>query len=261
MCSQVATATFLEGLGDVLVPSPETKAVRCQQAEHEYCNMPCGIMDQFISALGHPGHLLQIDCRTNVGTKVPMASSDAVILVTNSNVKHELTGSEYPTRVAQCKEATQLLAATFPEVKQLRDATPAMLEQVKAAMGGETHRRARHVIGENARVEAAVRALQSGDFDAVGRLMHASHESLRADFEVSAPELDTLVELAMGFEGVYGSRMTGGGFGGCIVTLVRAGSAAGLMAHLETGYRQATGLAADSFVTRPGAGAGPLSPI
>jgi galactokinase len=194
-----------------------------------------------------------------MGTKVQMGSSDAVILVTNSNVKHQLTGSEYPTRVAQCKEATRLLAVAFPEVKQLRDATPGMLEQVKATMDDETYRRARHVIAENARVEATVGALQSGDFATVGRHMRASHDSLRDDFEVSVPELDTLVDLAMAYEGVFGSRMTGGGFGGCIVTLVRADAAAGLMAYLAARYRQATALAADSFVTRPGAGAGPLS--
>jgi galactokinase len=212
----------------VVVPSPETKALRCQKAEHDFCNMPCGIMDQFISALGHEGHLLevksrrsqshpqtaystlvlrriffelgrlfssiffsfgwsfsgQIDCRSNVGTKVAMAAGDAVILVTNSNVKHQLTGSEYPSRVAQCKQATAAIAATFPEVSQLRDATLDMLEAAKKDMDEVTYRRARHVIGENARVGATAAALQAGDFATVGHLMVQSHNSLRDDFEV-----------------------------------------------------------------------------
>eukprot|EP00614_Pseudopedinella_elastica_P007364 CAMPEP_0172585050 /NCGR_PEP_ID=MMETSP1068-20121228/4531_1 /TAXON_ID=35684 /ORGANISM="Pseudopedinella elastica, Strain CCMP716" /LENGTH=467 /DNA_ID=CAMNT_0013379387 /DNA_START=225 /DNA_END=1628 /DNA_ORIENTATION=+ len=261
---EVATATMLEQLhppGGSSV-SKETKALRCQAAEHEFCGMPCGIMDQFISALGEQGKLLQIDCRSNKGTAVTMGAGDAVILVTNSNVKHTLSGSEYPTRVAQCKAATQAIAKLHPEVTQLRDATPVMLEgSAKSAMDDETYRRARHVIYENLRVVSAVEALERGKFEAVGRAMLASHTSLRDDFEVSCLELDTLVDLASGFEGVYGARMTGGGFGGCIVTLVKAASAPGLIAHLEEKYKKATGLNADSFITRPGVGAGPLKPL
>jgi galactokinase len=226
---EVATATFLEGIAGVDAPAPEEKALRCQAAEHEFCGMPCGIMDQFISVLGTKNHLLQIDCRINEGTNVPLGPSRAelpVILVTNSKVKHQLTGSEYPSRVAQCNSATSVLAAAHPAVKQLRDATPDMLEAVQqsaeTAMDDETYRRARHVIGENQRVENTVAALAAGDFAAAGKLMVASHLSLKNDFEVSVPELDALVELATAFDGVYGARMTGGGFGGCIVSLVKA---------------------------------------
>jgi galactokinase len=217
-------------------------------------------MDQFISTLGQLGHLLLIDCRANAGTPVPLASADVVVLVTNSNVKHALSGSEYPTRVKQCQAATDAIAASgHVHVLQLRDATSAMLEAAKGAMDAETHRRALHVVGENARVLAAVKALEAGDFGTVGRLMLASHASLRDNFEVSTPELDTLVDLASSFEGVYGSRMTGGGFGGCTVTLVRADRAEALAEHLTEGYKASTGKDADCFVTRPGAGAGPLA--
>jgi len=188
---EVSTATLLEQLDGYprgAEPTGAAKAVRCQMAEHEFCGMPCGIMDQFISTLGQEGHLLQIDCRTNVGTSVAIASgagiADVVIVVANSNVKHALTGSEYPTRVAQCKAATIVLAASHPEVSQLRDATVAMVEAARGGMDDETFRRARHVVSENDRVLAAVAALEAGNFPAAGKLMAQSHASLRDDFEV-----------------------------------------------------------------------------
>jgi len=217
-------------------------------------------MDQFISTLGQAGHLLLIDCRSNKANPVPLASTDVVILVTNSNVKHELSGSEYPERVKQCQTAADAIRTSSSDetVTQLRDATPAMLEAAKESMDEVTYRRALHVVGENQRVHWAAAALESGDFAAVGTQMLASHASLRDNFEVSTPELDKLVELAASFEGVYGSRMTGGGFGGCTVTLLRASQADALVEHLKAGYKAATGKEADCFVTRPGAGAGPL---
>jgi galactokinase len=257
---EVVTATFLEQLEGIVTPSKEEKAVRCQSAEHEFCDMPCGIMDQFISALGTTGHALMIDCRSNVGTNVKMASTDVVILVSNSNVKHQLTGSEYPTRVRQCQEATDQIAKKYPEVKQLRDANMDMLMSVnnESELDPDVFKRARHVIGENDRVLVAVKALESGDFKTAGELMVQSHNSLRDDFEVSCPELDVLVDIANKYPGVYGSRMTGGGFGGCTVTLVDAAVADDLMNHIKLLYSESTKLKADCFVTRPGNGASPV---
>ena len=264
---EVATATFLETIAGVVVPQPEEKALRCQAAEHEFCGMPCGIMDQFVSALAAENHLLQIDCRANKGTRVSLGPSDSelpVILITDSKVKHELTGSEYPSRVAQCEAASQLIAAEYPEVEQLRDATPTMLDAAFVGKSGTddvTYRRARHVIHENARVEGVVQALSAGDFATAGKLMIASHMSLKNDFEVSTPQLDKLVDLAIGFDGVYGARMTGGGFGGCVVSLVKAAAVDKLVAHLEEGYQNFTGIKPESFVTRPGTGASSLVPL
>mmetsp|Transcript_86148 Transcript_86148/g.243344 ORF Transcript_86148/g.243344 Transcript_86148/m.243344 type:complete len:307 (-) Transcript_86148:102-1022(-) len=255
---EVATATLLEMISGVVPPNPATKALRCQKAEHEFCDMPCGIMDQFISAMGQDGHVLKIDCRSQVGSPVPMNANEVVVLIANSKVKHELSGSEYPDRVAQCKAATEVLAESFPEVKELRDATMEMLESVKEGLDEVAYRRAMHVISENTRVEGAEVALKAGQFEELGKLMVASHNSLRDDFEVSTPELDTLVELAVGFEGVMGSRMTGGGFGGCTVTVVKKAQADALAAHIKKGYKEATGVECDIFVTRPGPGAGPL---
>ncbi|CAG2068761.1 unnamed protein product, partial [Timema podura] len=209
------------------------KALACQKAEHEFAGMPCGIMDQFVSVLAKQGHALLIDCRSLTHTLVPLKDPNIVILITNSHVKHELTGSEYPTRRRQCEEAAMALGK-----KSLRDADIQDLERLQSKPIDETMlRRARHVIGEIARTERAADALKSGDYEAFGELMVESHISLRDDYEVSCPELDQLVELALVVPGVLGSRMTGGGFGGCTVTLLRNEAVNDAIANMETNYK------------------------
>jgi galactokinase len=246
---EVSTATVLEQLVGMTL-DPIDKALWCQAAEHEYANMPCGIMDQFISVMGREGHLLMIDCRSHETRQVKLDDPSVAVLVTNSNVKHELTGSEYPTRRKQCEAAAGILG-----VKALRDADLAMLEAAKDQCDEVVYRRARHVIGENQRTLDAADALDSGDYVTVGQLMIASHESLRDDYEVSCPEIDTLVEIACKLDGVYGSRITGGGFGGCTVTLIASDKLDAAVEAIASQYKAAHGIEPTCFATTPGAGA------
>jgi galactokinase len=249
---EVATATLIEAVtGRTL--DPVDKARLCQKAEHEYAGMPCGIMDQFSSALGAEGKLLLIDCRSETAELIPLDDPNVAVLVINSNVKHELTGSEYPERRSQCERAVQLLG-----VAALRDVRSSQLEAAQGKLEPLLYRRARHVVGEIERTLQAARALQAGEWPVVGELMYASHASLRDDYEVSCPELDVLVDLAQSIGvdgGVIGARMTGGGFGGCIVALVRSGREREIAERIGAGYRARTGIEATAFVTKPARGA------
>ncbi|NXS57938.1 GALK1 Galactokinase, partial [Brachypteracias leptosomus] len=246
---EVATYTFLQQLcpddGDVVA-----KALACQKAEHTFASMPCGIMDQFISVMGKEGHVLLIDCRSLETILVPLTDASLAILITNSNVRHTLTGSEYPTRRRQCEEAAAALGKG-----SLRDATMAELEAARSQLSKEVYRRARHVIGEIARTAQAAQVLQDRDYKMFGRLMVESHNSLRDDYEVSCPELDELVAAALEVDGVYGSRMTGGGFGGCTVTLLEATAAKKAQHHIQEKYSGT----ATFYLTKPSGGAKVLS--
>ena len=205
-----------------------------------FADTPCGIMDQYISAMGRAGNLLLIDCRSQDYQLVPFGAGpdSPVIIVTNSQVKHQLSGSEYPDRVKSCKEAVAVVKRRHPGVTALRDITVEMLEESKGDMSATTYRRAKHGVSEDRRTLDTMEALKSGDFTRVGSNMTASHESLRDDYEVSCEELDILVNLANSVPGVYGSRMTGGGFGGCTVTLVRRDAVDALTRKLKYGYRE-----------------------
>lgn len=249
---EVATATLVEAITGRTV-EPVEKARLCQRAEHEFAGVPCGIMDQFSSALGAAGKLLLIDCRSETAELVPLDDPAVAVLVVNSNVRHELSGSEYADRRRQCEEASRRLGAAA-----LRDVDLSQLEAAREGLDELLYRRARHVVGENERTVRAAQALRSGDWATVGALMYASHASLRDDYEVSCPELDVLVELAEEIGaagGVIGARMTGGGFGGCIVALVRSGREREIADRLGAGYRARTGIGATAFVTRPARGA------
>ena len=243
-----------------LAINAKEKALRCQKCEHQYCSTPCGIMDQFISACGVAGHVLLIDCRPPFATQlVPLADPDVTLVVANSNVKHTLSGSEYPDRVRQCQEACAAMrAAGHPQVQFLRDATAAMLDATHAqtTLPLDVLKRARHGITEDARTLEAVGALKARDYTKVGALMLRSHASLRDEYEVSCPELDALVEIAMGVSGVFGSRMTGGGFGGCTISLVRKSAVPALLKAIKEEYpRRTGGKKATCFVTEAAHGA------
>ncbi|XP_047465810.1 galactokinase [Mugil cephalus] len=246
---EVAFYTFLQQLkpddGDKI-----SKAVACQQAEHTHAGVPCGIMDQFVSVLGREGHALLIDCRSLEATPVPLADPSLVILITNSNVKHSLTGSEYPTRRRQCEEAASILGKD-----SLRDATMKDLDEARGRLDDVTYRRARHVIEEIERTIQAAEALKRGGYKEFGRLMVESHNSLRDLYEVSCRELDELVSAAMEVEGVFGSRMTGGGFGGCTVTLLQAHAIDRTILHIQERYSGTPSF----YVTTPSDGARALT--
>ncbi len=249
---EVATATLLESItGHKL--DPVEKALLCQKAEHQYAGMPCGIMDQFISVMGRKDHILLLDCRSRETTLVPMTDPSVALLVTNTNVKHELTGGEYAQRRAQCEEAARLLG-----VKSLRDVTADQLEQAKNKLSDLVYRRARHVIGEIERTIHAAEGVRNSNWPTVGQLMYASHKSLSEDYEVSCPELDAVVDIALNIGakgGVYGCRMTGGGFGGCTVALIRADSITSISNTIAAEYEKRTKIKPTLFTSRPAAGA------
>jgi galactokinase len=254
---EVSTATLLEAItGKTL--DPVEKALLCQKAEHEYAGMPCGIMDQFISVMGKQDHLLLLDCRSRKTDLVPMTDPSVALLITNTNVKHELTGGEYAKRRAQCEEAAKILG-----VPSLREADADKLERARGKMDPLVYRRARHVIGEIERTLHAAEGVRASNWPTVGQLMYASHVSLRDDYEVSCPELDAVVDIALAIGlkgGVYGCRMTGGGFGGCTVALVQAAQVAAISDRIASEYEKRTKIKPTLFVSRPAAGATSLWP-
>ncbi len=254
---EVSTATLLEALTGKCL-DPVEKALLCQKAEHEYAGMPCGIMDQFISVMGRKDHLLLLDCRSRKTELVPMSDPSVGLLITNTNVKHELTGGEYAKRRTQCEEAAKALG-----VSSLREADAEQLERARAKMEPVVYRRARHVISEIERTLHAAEGVRASNWPTVGQLMYASHASLRDDYEVSCPELDAVVEIAQAIGpggGVYGCRMTGGGFGGCTVALVESDKVGAISARISTDYEKRTRIKPTLFVSRPAAGATVLKP-
>ncbi|MDD3586210.1 MAG: galactokinase [Thermoguttaceae bacterium] len=248
---EVAVATLVQSLAGQSLPPLKT-ALLCQKAEHEFAKMPCGIMDQSISVMGKKDNAMFLDCGKNEAILVPFVDPDIQVLIANSNVKHSLTGSEYPQRRKACEDAAKIM-----NISKLRDASECMLYGAQESMSDAVFRRARHVIRENQRTQRMAISLADANWDEVGMLMYASHDSLRDDFEVSCPELDILVELARTADksfGVIGSRMTGGGFGGCTVSLIRAGRVAQYIEYLSSQYRAQTGIEPTIFTTRPAQG-------
>jgi galactokinase len=221
----------------------------CQRAENEFADARCGIMDQMIACCGRANYALMLDCRT-LGFRLLPLFSDAQFVVCNTMVKHDHAAGEYNARRADCEIATRILAEQMPEVRALRDVSLADLERYAKLLPEMVYRRSRHVISENARVLAACDALEHGDPESFGRLMRESHRSLKEDYEVSSTELDLLVEIAGGIAGVYGSRMTGGGFGGCTISLVRSGAVEEFQNAVASGYQRATGRKPDIYIVR-----------
>jgi galactokinase len=217
--------------------------------------MRCGLMDQFASAAGVAGAAVLLDCRTLEHRAVPIPA-DLVLVVAHTGVPRSLTGSAYNERRAQCEAAVAILARHDPDVRALRDVTPELLDRYADELDPTVLRRARHVVEEDERVLAAEQALATGDLDEVGRLFAASHASLRDLYEVSVPELDALVELAVSTPGVVASRMTGAGFGGCTVSLVHAESVERLTQRIEREYPALTGREPRVWAVRAVAGAG-----
>jgi galactokinase len=219
--------------------------------------MRCGVMDQFISCRGVAGCVLLLDCRSLEARPLRL-DPRARLVICNTMVHHELAGSAYNARRAACERAVALLSGPLDGVKALRDVTQDQLSRFAALLPDPILRRARHVVSENARVLQAATALAAGDLAEFGWLMNESHRSLRDDYEVSCPELDLMVELARGAPGVYGARMTGGGFGGCTVNLVEAERVESFKEIVGEAYRDATRRTPRIFVCAPAAGVGEL---
>jgi galactokinase len=255
---EVATATLLEQATGATL-APQDKARLCRQAEHDFAGVPCGVMDQLASVIGDAAGALLIDCRSEAVRVIPFADPRVSVLICNTNMKHALADGAYARRRTECADASRQLG-----VASLRDATPAMVEAANGTLDAVVARRARHVTTENVRTLAAAAHLEAREFAEVGHLMYASHRSLRDDFEVSSAELDALVDVAREIGpagGVLGARMTGGGFGGCTVTLVRTDCVASVANTLTTEYRKRTGLTASTFVSRPARGAHVVDPL
>ena len=211
----------------------------CQRAEAEFVGMPCGIMDQFVSVFGHEQAAIMIDCRSLDYQTVEMPGN-LEILAVNSMVKHELGASAYRTRVDECEAAVQCIRLQNPEVGSLRDATPEMVE--KAPMPRTIMRRARHIVSENQRVALFVAAAAKGNLVRMGELFKESHRSMRHDYEITCDEVDFLVDTAVGINGCFGARMTGGGFGGCTVNLIDPNFVQYFAESIATRYQERFGI-------------------
>ena len=230
-------------------------ALLCQKAEHEYAGVPVGIMDQTAVASSKAGHAMLLDCRDLSKRFIPIDSRDLRVVIANTMVKHELTAGEYAKRRAECEQGVAYFKKKDGDVKALRDVTMGQLLAAQGDLPDLVFRRCRHVIGENTRATEAATLLAKQEYDDVGRLMGQSHQSLRDDYEVSCVELDFLVEQAMKVRGVYGARMTGGGFGGCIVALVQPRAVEPLAEHLTTAYQEKFKIVPTVFATTATAGA------
>jgi galactokinase len=244
-------------------PDRTALALLCQRAENEYVGARCGIMDQYIACHGRAGHALLLDCRRLEHSHVPLrfTDSDTRIVVCNSMVRHSLAGGEYNRRREQCEAGVRHLAMRRAEIKALRDLSMAEFDVLATDMEPLIKQRCRHVIGENERVQSAAAAISRGDAAAFGQLMYASHASLRDDFEVSCAELDLLVDLAGNIDGVYGARMTGAGFGGCTVNLVRSDAVDRFERSIAEPFADATGKTPQIFVCRASEGVARMTSI
>jgi len=249
---EVATAGAILKLADATMTRPHI-ALLAQRAENQYVGAPCGIMDQFISANGVAGHALVLDCRSLQSTPSPIPSSVRLVIC-NSMVKHSVAGNEYAERRAQVAEATRVMANRKSDVHALRDVTLAELAAAQHEMDTLAYLRARHVISDSERVLQLATALRNNDLASAGSIMTAAHKSYRDDFGASCSECDLLVELACRLPGCYGSRLTGGGFGGCTVSLVDAAASATFASTLQSQYLAKTGITAQVFVCEVAAG-------
>jgi galactokinase len=220
-----------------------------RRSENEFVGIPCGIMDQYVSVCGRAGAAIKIDCRSLDHETVSLPRGVSIVVV-NTMVKHELSGSAYRDRVRECAEAARAMG-----VASLRDAK---LEQLDLVRDPIAKKRAQHVISEDLRVEQFVTAAARGAAGELGRLFVASHRSLQHDYEVSCEELDFLVDTAIGIPGAYGARMTGGGFGGCTVNLLDAGTEDRFESEIRSAYGKRFGIAAETYRVQPSAGAGKI---
>lgn len=255
---EVAVALALTSLSGAPPPDVEAAnelALVGQRAEHTYVGTQCGIMDQLIAARGEANHALLVDCRSLDARLVPLASPDVVVLICDSKVKHSLATSAYNDRRAECERAVKLLAEVLPGITALRNVSMEDFARYESRLLDPVRRRARHVVTENARVQRTAAALERGALDEVGKEMFASHDSMRDDFQISCEEIDCLVDLLRGVPGVFGSRMTGGGFGGCTVSLVAKTALPAVEARLRQGYEARYRRLPDLFVTRAAQGA------
>ncbi len=243
---EVATLAALLAAAQTTMPKPEM-AKLAQKAENNYVGANTGIMDQFIACCGKRDHALLLDCRSLASKLAPIPPTINLVIC-NTMVKHSHAGGEYNTRRAEVEQATAILRSHRPEIQLLRDATPQDLEQWGREMPLNVLKRARHIITDSLRAEAAAAALERGDLKELGKLMAEAHASYRDDFEASCPEADLMVELANKQPGLVGARLTGGGFGGCTVNLVEQEHVPAFVTAVASAYQVKTGIKPDVFI-------------
>jgi len=251
---EVVSAWALSG-GDRPPVDPMDLVHVVQRGENGYIGLNNGIMDQFASIFGEPDRALLLDCRSLEHRSIPLPLDDVALVACNSGSARKLETSAYNERRSQCEAAVAQIAELEPGVRSLRDVTPAMLAAVRDRLDEVPGRRAEHIVHENARVLATIAAFESGDLDEVGGLFYTSHASLRDLYEVSSPELDALVEIATAVPGVIGARLTGAGFGGCTINLVRRDAVPALREAVLRDYPARTGLTPRVFEVRASPGA------
>lgn len=252
---EVVTALTMAKLNSSDI-KPLEMAYLCRRAENNFVGVACGIMDQYISCLGQKNHALFIDCRSNNYEPIPFKDHNYQIVICNSKIQRSLVSSEYNKRREECRIAVELFNHKLTsEIQALRDVTIDEYKKYQGQLPETIARRARHVISENYRVQTGVQALRGGNFSAFGQLMIESHYSLKNDYEVSCAELDLLVDLALKQEGVLGARMTGAGFGGCTVNLLKRDYIDAFKKSVKNEYKKITGINPDIYVTRPAEGA------
>jgi galactokinase len=250
---EVATALAVLSIIGATYPGP-ILARLCQRAENEFVGASCGIMDQFISANGLQDHALLLDCR-DLSFKLAPIPAHIALVIANTMVKHSVAGGDYTTRRAEVEAACATIARHRPEVRFLRDATVDDLEKWGHEMTPNSLKRARHVVTENLRTQAAAEALASNDLAELGRLMAEAHQSYSRDFEGSCAEADAMVELAQQLPGLIGARLTGGGFGGCTINLVEQGQAAAFAKALASSYADRIGIEPQIHICHASGGA------
>jgi len=230
----------------------------CQKAENEFVGARVGIMDQFVSLHGQEDHALVLDCRA-LSFEPLLIPESVKLVISNTMVKHELASSEYNRRRADCEEAVRRLAGVLPGIRALRDVNLEQLERHRNVLSEVIYKRALHIVTENSRVLDSAEALRSGDIARFGMRMAESHRSLRDLYEVSCRELDLMVDLAYQQKGVFGARMTGGGFGGATINLVDARFAGEFKEKMAKSYQRETGLVPQIYICRPAEGASLVS--
>ena len=250
---EMAFAVAWSTLGGWTLP-PMQRALLGQKAENNYVGVSCGIMDQFASACGVEDKLLLLDCRSLDWQVLPIPE-DIVLVIADTTVRRKLTTSGYNERRQACEEAVRILSTDLPGITALRDVTVADFNRLSNNLTGLVEKRARHVVEEIDRSQQAIPLLQAGDIREFGQIMNACHVSLRDLYEVSIPELNTMVEIAQGLPGCLGARLTGAGFGGCTINLVKKDAAPTFSINLADAYQQKTGLKPEITICRASQGA------
>ena len=225
-------------------------ALMCKEAENDFVGVACGIMDQYVISLSRKGHAMKLDCRSMEYEQVQLPEN-ARLLVVHSGIGHSLNDGGFNTRLRECRQTVDTLAKIHPEITALRDASLDQLDRNRGTLGDIAFRRGRHVVNEIQRVREACKAMTDDDCEELGRLMNDSHASLKDDFEVSCPELDTLTNIARSCDGVYGSRMVGAGWGGCTVTLADSQHVDRVAAEICSHYGAILGQAPWYHVVQP----------